>query len=274
MNQQTKFDSFKLSALSIGLGSLLFLAGCNNTTTTTPTTSPGSGTTATSPAPGGGDVKPPAGGGAGADPTTVGLEKSNRDGADPIQLIQSDQVKKELGLTDEQITKIKEMEGSLRQEIAAKEAALQLKGLDPKQKEEKLKSAAKDIDDLTKKSRAKAGEILKPEQIKRIKEIMLQVYGWSVLTRNDYKDDLKLTAEQDKQLDTIQEQMSSQMRSGWTVPTGDKAEETLSANRRKMDAIMKASNAQALKVLTPEQTAKLETLKGAKFTYTPPKPDK
>jgi hypothetical protein len=269
MNRLNKFDNLKLTALSIGLGSLLLLSGCTETKTPDAPASPGSTPAGTS-SPG----SPPPSTSSGGSPVTVGLDGSDRDGSDPVQLIQSEQVKKELGLTDEQIGKIKSMESELRAKLAAKEASLQLKGLDPKAKEEKLKTAAKEIDDLTKESRAQAGQILKPEQIKRMKEIMLQIYGWSVLTRNDYKDELKLTDAQNKQLDTIQEQMGQQMRAGWQIPSGEKAAETTSGNRKRMEQIMKTSNTQALAVLTPAQKTQLETLKGKKFEFAPPKAEK
>jgi hypothetical protein len=109
-----------------------------------------------------------------------------------------------------------------------------------------------------------------------MKEIFLQIYGWGALTRQDFQEPLKLTAEQGKQLDTISEQMQANMRKGWANPEGDAAKQaaTLSENKKSMEAIIKNSNAQALAVLTAEQKKTLETLKGTPFKFNPTKADK
>jgi hypothetical protein len=261
-----------------GVASLYFLvAGC---TTTTPSGTASSPSTTESSAASGGSAtasSPAASaGGTASDPVAMGMDGSDRQDADPLALIQSDAFKKELNITAEQSAKLVEVQNELKSKVSKKNASLgDMKGLDAKAKEEKLKTAAKELEIETKASREKIGQILKPEQIKRMKEIFLQIYGWGPLTRSDFQAELKLTAEQTKMMDTINDQMAASMRTSWETPADPtKLESILSANRKKMDAIMKSSNAKSLEVLTAEQKTILETLKGKKFEFTKPRAEK
>jgi Spy/CpxP family protein refolding chaperone len=265
----------KLLLSLFGLASACLLTVSCTTSTTTAPSSPATSDAASSPASSGSSA-PAAAGGGDANPLTVGLEKSDRSDADPLQLIQSKQLKDELKITDEQSAKLKEAENELRSIISKKNASLNLKGLDAKAKEEKLKAVSKELDSETKASRDKIGTILQPDQLKRMKEIFLQIYGWGVLTRQDFQESLKLTADQNKQLDTLSEKLGQEMRTGWEIPGDDPAKqaEVLSKNRKRIEGTIKASNAKALEVLTAEQKKTLETLKGKAFNFNPGKADK
>jgi hypothetical protein len=260
-----------------GVASLYFLvAGC--TTTTTPSGTASSPAESSSASGGSATASSPAtsAGGSASDPVALGMDGSDRQDADPLALIQSDAFKKELNITAEQSAKLLEVQNELKSKVSKKNASLgDLKGLDAKAKEEKLKTAAKELETETKSSQEKIGQILKPEQIKRMKEIFLQIYGWGPLTRSNFQAELKLTAEQNKMMDTINDQMAASMRTSWETPSDPtKLESILSANRKKMDAIMKSSNAKALEVLTAEQKATLKTLEGKKFEFTKPRAEK
>jgi hypothetical protein len=272
MNQPSKP---KMLAAFVGVVSVyLSMASCTTTsTTTTPSTE--SSTVAGSTKP---DTKDTTTSGGDANPLTVGLEKSDRKDADPLQLIQSDQLKKELNITAEQSAQLKTVENDLRTKVSAKNASVtpQLKGLDAKGKEEKLKAVAKEIETETKSSRESISKILKPDQVKRLKEIFLQIYGFGTLTRADFQQDLKLTDAQNKQFDTLSDQMAQDMRTSWEIPSDDptKAAATLTSNRKRMEGIMKNSNAKSLEVLTADQKKTLEALKGKPFIFKPTQADK
>jgi hypothetical protein len=275
MNQRSRS---KMLASFAGVASLYFLvAGC--TTTTTPSGTASSPAESSSASGGSATASSPAasaGGGTASDPVAMGMDGSDRQDADPLALIQSDAFKKELNITAEQSAKLLEVQNELKSKVSKKNASLgDLKGLDAKAKEDKLKTAAKELETETKSSREKIGQILKPEQTKRMKEIFLQIYGWGPLTRNDFQAELKLTPEQTKLMDTINDQMAASMRTSWETPSDPtKLESILSANRKKMDAIMKSSNAKALELLTADQKKTLETLKGKKFEFTKPRAEK
>lgn len=266
MNQPSRS---KVLASFVGLASVCLLAVSCNTTTTKPDA------TSSSPATTTGGSSAPAATGSDANPISVGLDKSNRSDADPLQLIQSEQLKTELKITADQSTKLKEVENDLRTKISAKNASANLKGLDAKAKEEKLKTIGQELDTETKASREKISKILSADQLKRMKEVFLQVFGLGPLNYQDFQE-LKLTADQTKKIDVIKEQMLASMRTGWEVPAGDptKQEATLTANRKRLEGISKSSNAKTLEVLTAEQKKTLETLKGASFKFNPTKADK
>lgn len=264
MNQPSRS---KVLASFVGLASICLLAvSCNNATTTTTPSS-----TSSSPATSGSSSAT----GSDANPISVGLDKSNRSDADPLQLIQSEQLKTELKITADQSAKLKEVENDLRSKISAKNASANLKGLDAKAKEEKLKTIGQELDTETKASREKISKILKPDQLKRMKEVFLQVFGLGPLNYQDFQE-LKLTADQTKKIDGIKEEMLTSMRAGWEVPSDDPTKQaaTLTANRKRLEGISKNSNAKTLEVLTAEQKKTLETLKGASFKFNPTKADK
>jgi hypothetical protein len=206
----------------------------------------------------------------------MGLNNSNRNDADPLQFIQSDQLKTELKITAEQSAKLKEVENDLRTKISAKNASANLKGLDAKAKEEKLKKIGQELETETKASREKISTILKPDQLKRMKEVFLQVFKFGPLNYQDFQTELKLTDEQKKQLDTIKETMLTEMRAGWEIPSDDptKQSETLTKNKKRLQTISQGSSEKAMAVLTAEQKTTLTKLEGAKFNFTPTKADK
>jgi hypothetical protein len=272
MNQPSRS---KVLASFVGFASICLIA-TSCTSTTTPTATSSSPSAAESTASGGSSSPTAATGGSDANPISVGLDKSNRSDADPLQLIQSEQLKTELKITPEQSTKLKEVENDLRAKVTEKNASANLKGLDAKAKEEKLKKIGEELNSETKASREKIATILKPDQIKRMKEVFLQIFGLGPLNYPDFQTELKLTPEQVKQIDSIKETMLAEMRAGWQVPPDDPAKQaaTLTENRKRLEGISKGANAKTLAVLTAEQKKTLETLKGASFKFNPTKADK
>jgi hypothetical protein len=246
--------------LPIFFGSLLVLSACNNKTDTT--TSDGTTTnttTTTTTTTEGGDTAAPS-------PVTIGLEGDNRQNTDPLALIQSEQVRKELNITDDQIAQLKTVEQELRATLKQKTSGLDMKEL---QKDDaKLKALYADLDKDIQQSREKIGKILTPEQVKRIREISLQQFGFGVLTLADVSQDIKITPEQQAEMDKLREQLFKDMKTAWEVPSGtdEERQKIIANNRKKMDQIVQASNDKALALLTDEQKATLETLKGEKFT--------
>jgi hypothetical protein len=253
----------------------LLMAGCTTTSTTTTTASSPATGSSESPKADGGKTETKTTTGGDANPVTVGMQNSDRKDADPLELIQSDQLKTELAITPEQSAKLKTVENDLRTKMTKRKTAVEaeLKGVtDAKVKEDKLKAAYKEIDAETKSSRDSISTILKPDQLKRLKEVFLSIYGFGPLNSKDYKDELKLTADQTKQLDTLSDQMQISMRTSWeTTDDPAKSASVLTSNKNQMQSIIKKSNDKAMEVLTAEQKKTLETLKGKPFTFKPTK---
>jgi Spy/CpxP family protein refolding chaperone len=261
-------------ALLICLGCLI-LTGCKDTKTTETPTTP-TATNTTTPAAGGGDQQRNPPGGA---PPTTELARPERSGSNPIQLLQNPQVKSELKLTDDQITKLKEIESGLLASVttsskAIKEKYKTIEALPKDKQDAEKKKLADDIEKglatLTKDSQAKVGKVLTPEQDKRAKEILLQKFDFGIITKDDFATELKLTDAQKKQLNDIVGQMRTKTIGAWEIPDKEdaaKRDKTLTENRKRMEAVMKESNQQAKAVLTPEQLKTLETLKGKAVSF-------
>ena len=269
MNQSTLINRLTTASWLVVCAGCLILTSCNNKTATTPetpaVTTPSGGTsTSASPKPAGGDSD---------------LARPERSGSNPMQLLQNPQIKAELQLTDDQVAKIKEVETSLMAQVttsskAIKEKYKAIEALPKEKQEAEKKKLADEIEKglavLTKESQGKMSKILKPEQEKRAKEILLQKYDFGIVTKDDFATDLKLTDAQKKQLNDIVGQMRTKTIGAWEIPDradATKRDKTLVDNRKRMEAVMKESNQQAKAVLTPEQLKTLETLKGKAVSF-------
>ncbi|MDJ0732580.1 MAG: Spy/CpxP family protein refolding chaperone [Nostocaceae cyanobacterium] len=204
-------------------------------------------------------------------PLTSLLPGNDRTTSDPLSLIQNEQIKKELQLTENQSAKIKQIEQDFRAAITQRVSGVTFKGLDKTQKEAKIKEISKDLDKEIQEARKKVGAVLKPEQETRWKQIVLQIYGWGVLTKDEYSSELKLTSKQQEEMNQLRDQMITKMRANWQNPDNknEPREKVIASNRQRLEQIVKNTNEEALDVLTPEQKKNLEKLKGKKFNLDP-----
>jgi hypothetical protein len=104
-----------------------------------------------------------------------------------------------------------------------------------------------------------AADVLKPDQLKRFKQIQLQQEGPSAFANADTQKALNLTDKQKEELKTISEDYSKQARE--LRPTGgnfqEVAEKRMALRKEKLDA--------ALKVLSDDQKKTYKELTGAPF---------
>jgi len=127
----------------------------------------------------------------------------------------------------------------------------------PEQLEEFRKQAA----ERAKQEKTKLAEILLPNQMKRLNEIYIQQLGTRALDDEDVAGELKITAEQKTSIAKVREESQAKMRELFTAGAGGDRE----AARTKMAEMRKASDEKILAVLTADQKAKLEELKGKPF---------
>lgn len=149
-----------------------------------------------------------------------------------LSLAQDEAVRKELEILDDQVQSLQKAS----QEIAEKVTAL---------------------------GNAKVAELLLPHQVKRLKEISLQrslrFRGVSdALTAADVAAQLKLTDEQKKKLNAQNEENRTKM--GELFRSGNRE-----GMREKMESMRKESEEKALAVLSADQKAAFEKLKGKPF---------
>lgn len=128
--------------------------------------------------------------------------------------------------------------------------------LTPEQIEEFRKQAA----ERAKVEKTKLAEILLPNQLKRLNEIYIQQLGTRVFDDEDVATALTITAEQKTSIAKIREEQGAAMRELFTAGGGDRE-----AARTKMAEMRKATDEKIIAVLTADQKAKFEELKGKPF---------
>jgi len=170
-------------------------------------------------------------------------------GGNLLGLLGQKPVQEDLKLTDDQVKKVDEQVEKQREVFAA------LRDLTP---EERQKEAATQAE-ATKKS---LSEILKEDQLKRLKQISLQQRGGQALTDAEVASALNLTTEQKDRITAIQDGVQSQMRELFQAGAAGGDREEL---QKKGQELRTATDQKILAVLTDAQQAKFKEMKGEPF---------
>ncbi|HVX59671.1 MAG TPA: hypothetical protein VHC19_03690 [Pirellulales bacterium] len=187
-------------------------------------------------------------------------------------------VQKDLDLSEGQKESAEKLVASYRddQQAARENSGFDfgaLRDLSQEERQEKMaefgKKQAESNRKLDEKYQPKLAETLKPEQLKRLKQITLQAAGVQALRSEDVAKTLKLTDEQ-------QEQIAKALQGGFGGGRGgfarrgrdDGGEGGQGDFQARMEEMRKAAeerNAKALAVLSEEQQKEFEELKGKPF---------
>lgn len=175
-------------------------------------------------------------------------------------LLGNEQVQKELEISADQTAKI----AKIREESRAQFAPFPegLRDLPEAERTAKMNEMRTKNEEAMKSIRGKINEVLLPDQRERLKELAIQAQGTGALFNSDTAEALKLTDDQKKKLETIREESATKMRelfSGGRGQGGPNEEA-----RTKMAEIRKESGDKSLAVLTTEQAAQFEKMKGEK----------
>jgi len=168
-------------------------------------------------------------------------------------LLLNESVQKELKIESEQATKVKDAVQKVQD--AHKDEFAKLRDLG---QEERATKARELNQTVTTEVLAGVADILKPEQIKRLKEIELQQAGARAYARPDVQKALNLTDEQKEKLKTITEESAKQRRE---LTQGGNAQ----GNREKLTALGKDTGEKVQAVLTDEQKKTWKDLTGEPF---------
>jgi Spy/CpxP family protein refolding chaperone len=167
-------------------------------------------------------------------------------GGSSLFLLSQKSVQDELKLTEEQVKKVTALEEKQRESF---------KGFKDLSKEERKTKA----EERAKETKKAVDEILKPEQVKRLKQISIQQSGSRAYSDPEVEEALKLSAEQKEKIKGIQEDSFKEMRD--LFGGGGDREEA----RKKMESIRKASEEKIQGVLSAEQKTKFKELAGEPF---------
>jgi len=198
----------------------------------------------------------------------VGLPGASRFGTDPLHLLQTAKVKQELKITDDQSAKIAKVANKYDQEAASKLGSVQLQGLSGQQKIGKEQEIRDTGDKLIESSRQEVSGILNPDQLNRLKQILLQVDGAEALQDKEVAKQVGITPEESAKIEKLQVQTSALVRHSLGVQNngGANQPQLLGANVQTADKINDHAQEQYLGALTPDQKQKLAKLRGAPFT--------
>jgi hypothetical protein len=169
-------------------------------------------------------------------------------------------VQKELELVDDQKAKITEanekMMSSMREAFSGMEPPSP--DMTPEERQKSMEEMQKKMQPIQDELKKTLESVLLPNQLKRLKEIAVQVAGAQALNDKQIQEELKLTSDQLAKIKTINEDMSKKMRE--LFESGD-----FQSMREKMPEIRQDTEKKLLGVLTDAQKASLEKMKGQKL---------
>ncbi len=187
---------------------------------------------------------------------------------DPATLVQNKAVQKHLDLSEATIQKAFNIPILIRQEVEPH--IVKLNEIEDKAERErqkqvwKRKTMQKGIDELAK--------ILDQHQLKRLKEIALQMSDYQAFSTKEIKQTLAITVDQEKQLKDIIAAGNEEMKN---------AIDAANVNKGDMDTMWRVSRparkqamAKAMEVLTPDQRKKWNGMVGEEFDFSLDRPGK
>ncbi len=176
------------------------------------------------------------------------------------QLVTNKSVQEELKLTDDQVAKFKTASEGVREKFKA--------DLDKAREAKDFKAMGevmKSMNEESSKTITKLGdELLKPEQMKRLKQIELQVGGMRTLANNaEVQKTLKLSESQVGEIKAITEDAQKDVME--VMKSAGRDREKMTEARKKVEEINKDATDKSLSKLTPEQKKQWIDMTGPKF---------
>jgi hypothetical protein len=173
-------------------------------------------------------------------------------------LLQNESVQKELKLTAEQTTKVKEATDKVRADLKDDVDKLRDRNT-PAEERTKIN---KKVDDATRKA---VGGILKEDQTKRLNQIDLQQRGSRIYSDAEIQKTLKLSESQIKDIDTIAKDAAEQRTKLFQGGNPQGVQE-------KMTALNKETTEKIEKVLKDDQKKAVKDMLGESFAIQRPRP--
>lgn len=170
------------------------------------------------------------------------------------QLLANTSVKEELKIDKDQATKIEEATRKFREDNKEDFDKISFRNQDTPQ-EERAKIRRK----LAEKFTVIAKDLLKPEQLKRVKQIQLQQQGMQAYATEEVQKALKITDEQKEKIKTIGDDLRKDMQD---LGTGGNIQERFTRIRE----LTKEAGEKVQKILTDEQKKTWKEMTGEPFT--------
>jgi len=185
-----------------------------------------------------------------------------------MDLVNIEAVQKEIEVLDEQLAAVKKAGEELR---AAREAQRgqgqqrDFRNMSEQEREKLFAEMRERREKETATANAKLAEILLPHQLKRLKEISLQLRGTAALADPKVAAELKITDEQKKKLEEVATANMESFRTLFQGGNRNQSDQDREAMRAKVQEMRKQGEAKALAVLTAGQKTQFEKMKGEAF---------
>lgn len=183
-----------------------------------------------------------------------------------LLLLHNESVQKDLQLTPEQIDKLKEL-GKTTVE-GGREQWAKLRDLSPEDRQAKMKELRPKMQARGEEIKKKVEAILTTQQLARLKEIRLQADGPAALVNADVVKALNLTDEQKEKIKTLRQQVADLRKEAGKL-SREERQKKRAEMMEKMQKLREKVLADIVALLTPEQRAQLEKLKGKKIELKP-----
>ncbi|MFA0768472.1 MAG: hypothetical protein OXFUSZZB_001800 [Candidatus Fervidibacter sp.] len=166
-----------------------------------------------------------------------------------LGLLRNQQVQQELKLTDQQKQQLEQLGEQWREKMRG------LRDLPPEERRQKVQGMRAEVE-------KQLSQILNEQQMKRLKQIALQVEGYAALERPEIADQVGLTKEQRQKIRDILRQAGEKRREAFQQGQGDRQ-----AAFQRMREIRQWVDGEIEKLLTAEQKKKWQELVGAPFKF-------
>jgi hypothetical protein len=200
-------------------------------------------------------------------------------------LISNEAVQKELKLDKDQVDKATEEVKKVREKHA--DDFTKLRDVPQEERRAKMQELTKEVNDETLKG---VSEVLKPEQLTRLKQIELQRASFAAFSRADVQEALKLTTEQKEKVKTISDEANKDIQTlrgaggqgrgqgGGAGGAGGRGrgQGGFGANNEKVTALRKETNEKLVALLNDDQKKTWKGMTGDAFEvpFTRPAPKK
>jgi hypothetical protein len=186
-----------------------------------------------------------------------------------VSVLEDQKVRTELGLSDDQLEKMTEIEKAYDAGIRGG-----LSGADGRTGEFMKGGGTTEgyvlaVGKMSEETRRKTNDVLKRKQMQRMQEIVLQLYGVLFVPKKELRQMLDLNREQERGIDEIKSRVFAKI-DGTAAP----GQVTVAANRCRfaklaapdVTALLRESEQAAKQLLNPEQVRTVEKFKGEPFT--------
>jgi len=188
-------------------------------------------------------------------------------GYNPLQLLGRADVEKDVAITEAQLTKLKELNTKMQD---ARRKAMEDMRSNPNagDREAMMKEMQKLQEKLNKEQQTELEKILSADQLKRTKEIYVQLTGNRIIMDPAFQKDLAITEKQKEDIKSLQtKQQEANMALFEKLRNQEISREDMQASFEKNNKIL---DDELGKLLTAEQAEKVKAMKGTKV-FTPDK---